>query len=171
VPLIGVAVAVPEPWGSELESFRASFGDPLAGSVPAHITVLPPTEVAEADLDAVDRHLAEAAAGVAAFDVELHGTATFRPVSPVVFVVVAAGISSCETLQEAVRRPPLARDLEHPYHPHVTVAHHLPDDVLDRAYESLSGFRARFPVTEVVRYQHGPEGWAPRRAFPLGPHA
>ena len=169
MPLIGVAVAVPEPWGSELERWRASFGDPLAGTVPAHITVLPPTDVDAAGLADVDAHLAAAAAEVTAFDVELRGTATFRPVSPVVFVSVVSGIAGCEALQEAVRRPPLDLELDHPYHPHVTVAHHLPDDVLDRAYESLADFSARFTVHEIVRYEHGAQGWAPRRAFPLAP--
>lgn len=167
MPLIGVAVAVPDPWGAELESWRASFGDPLAGSIPAHITVLPPTEVDAAALPAVEAHLAAAAASVEAFDVELRGTATFRPVSPVVFVALVSGIAGCEALQAAVRRAPLDRELEHPYHPHVTVAHHLPDDVLDRAYAELAGFRAAFRVDEVVLYVHADGGWTPRERFAL----
>lgn len=167
MPLIGVAVAVPDPWGAELESWRASFGDPLAGSIPAHVTVLPPTEVRDADLAAVLAHLAAAAASVDPFVLELRGTATFRPVSPVVFVALVGGIAGCEALEAAVRQEPLDRELEHPYHPHVTVAHHLPDDVLDRAYHDLAGFTARFEVRDVVLYVHGDGGWTPLRSFPL----
>ena len=40
----------------------------------------------------------------------LRGTGTFRPVSPVVFVNVAEGISRCELLADAVRRGPLEID-------------------------------------------------------------
>jgi 2'-5' RNA ligase len=166
VPLIGVAVAVPDPWGSELESWRASFGGPLAGSIPAHITVLPPTEI-EGDLQPVEDHLAAAAGSVPAFDVVLRGTATFRPVSPVVFVALTTGIGGCEALEAAVRRSPLDRELEHPYHPHVTVAHHLPDDVLDRAFAELAGYEASFRVADVVLYVHGAHGWTAVRTFPL----
>lgn len=166
--LIGVAVAIPDPWGAELERWRADLGDPQAGAIPAHITVLPPTRVDPDDLDAVAQHLVEAAGSVAPFEVRLRGTATFRPVSPVVFVALSSGISGCELLEAAVRRGPLARGLDHPYHPHVTVAHDLPDEVLDRAERELAPYSAGFEVREVVLYAHEAGAWHPRRAFPLG---
>ena len=42
---IGVAVPVPEPFGSLLRDARASFGDPMAATVPTHITLMPPIDV------------------------------------------------------------------------------------------------------------------------------
>ena len=42
---IGVALPIPEPHGSELQAYREFFGDPLAASIPTHITLLPPTPV------------------------------------------------------------------------------------------------------------------------------
>ena len=42
---IGVAIAIPEPFGSELQSHRASFGDVMAEAIPTHLTLLPPSEV------------------------------------------------------------------------------------------------------------------------------
>lgn len=164
---IGVAVAVPEPWGAELEGWRASFGDPQAGTVPAHITLLPPTEVDADALPAIEAHLAAAAAGVAPFEVHLRGTGTFRPVSPVVFVALASGIAGFERLEAAVRRGVLTRELGFPYHPHVTVAHDLPDDVLDRAYEALGSFSARFTTDRFTLYVHDGEGWTVHRTFAL----
>ncbi len=165
---IGVAVAVPEPWGGELEHWRRSFGDPAADAIPAHITVLPPTLVDVASLVDVEAHLQAAAARVPRFAVHLRGTGTFRPVSPVVFVALASGIGGCERLQAAVRRGILDQELEFPYHPHVTVAHDLPDDLLDSAYEGLADFTARFDVDDVALYVHGADGvWDVRRRFPL----
>jgi 2'-5' RNA ligase len=165
---IGVAVAIPDPWGAELERWRASFGDPQAGAIPAHITLLPPTRVPEAELAPVEEHLARAAAAVAPFDVHLRGTGTFRPVSPVVFVALANGIAGCERLEAQVRSGSLERDLDFPYHPHVTVAHDLPDDVLDEAYDALGGFAARFEVGSFALYVHGADGvWHVRRTFAL----
>ena len=153
---IGVAIPVPDPIGPELERWRASFGDPQAGSVPAHITLLPPTGVDEADLPAIEEHLAQAASLVPAFDIQLRGTGTFRPVSPVVFAALAAGIAGCETLERRVRSGVLDRDVEFPYHPHVTVAHDLPDHVLDEAYEALADLRAAWRCEQFALYVHDP---------------
>ena len=37
----------------------------------------------------------------------------------------------------------------------MTVAHHLDDDALDRAFEELAGFDCSFTVTEFHLYEHG----------------
>ena len=102
-------------------------------------------------------HLAEASAGVDAFRIHLRGTGTFRPVSPVVFVMLAEGISACEQLAVSVRRGPLAVDLQFPYHPHVTVAHHLDDDRLDQAFGELASFECDFVVDHFSLYVHDSE--------------
>ena len=88
--------------------------------------------------------------------------------SPVVFVMVAEGISSCEQLAFSVRRGPLAVELQFPYHPHVTVAHHLPDAKLDRAFDDLASFECSFTVDRFSLYVHdNRNGWAPTRHFAL----
>jgi 2'-5' RNA ligase len=169
MPIIGVAVAIPEPWATQLQDYRTAVGDTTAAMIPTHITLVPPTDVAD-DLAAIEKHLASAAGEVRAFPVHLRGTGTFRPVSPVVFVTLVEGISQCEQLAEAVRRGPLAVDLQFPYHPHVTVAHHLADGPLDRAFDDLAGFECLFRVDGFHLYVHDPElGWQPTREFPLQP--
>jgi 2'-5' RNA ligase len=166
---IGVAVEIPEPWASQLQQCRADVGDPLATAIPAHITLLPPTEVPLRDVDEVIEHLVEVAAEATAFDLLLEGTDTFRPVSPVVFVRVAEGGKGCDLLQRAVRTGPLRRDLTFPFHPHVTVAHHLDDASLDLAAKTLGAFSAAFTVTAFWLYEHGRDGvWRPRRRFAFG---
>jgi 2'-5' RNA ligase len=172
MPTIGVALAIPEPWGSELQRYRASVGDHTATMIPTHITLVPPTEVADGGLAAVEQHLADVAAGARAFRVHLRGTGTFRPVSPVVFVTIVEGIAGCEQLARAVRSGPLAVDLQFPYHPHVTVAHHLDDDALDRAFAELAEFECMFPADGFHLYVHDEEsGWRATRDFPLRPAA
>lgn len=164
---LGVAIAVPEPYGRVLQAHRASFGDPLAGSIPTHITLLPPIQ-RDAGPD-VSAHLAEVASRTAPFGIHLRGTATFRPVSPVVFVQVVEGIGQCEVLERAVRRGPLERAVTFPYHPHVTVAHDLPQDAMDEAFAALSDFECRFEATALHLYEHGADGvWRPDRFFPFG---
>ncbi|GGV32183.1 phosphoesterase [Actinomadura cremea] len=166
---IGVAVPVPEPFGSWLQAQRASYGDPLAGAIPTHITLLPPTEVDAAALGMIDAHLRGIARTELPFVIRLRGSGTFRPVSPVVFVAVAEGISDCERLQTRVSSGPLERPLAFPYHPHVTIAHHLADEVMDRAFKDLAGFRADFDVWGFSLYEHGRDGvWRPQRDYVFG---
>ena len=168
MPTIGVAVAIPEPWATQLQDYRTSVGDTTASMIPTHVTLVPPTEIDAADLPEVEKHLEEAAALAPRFAVHLRGTGTFRPVSPVVFVTLVEGISQCEQLAKAVRRGPLDVELQYPYHPHVTIAHHLEDDALDRAFAELADFECEFEVSGFHLYVHDDtEGWRPTRDFPL----
>jgi 2'-5' RNA ligase len=173
---IGVAVAIPDPYGSELQMWREKFGDPLARAIPTHVTLLPPTQVDNDELARIEEHLRFVAEVERPFEIQLRGTATFRPVSPVVFVQLVSGISACERVESLVRSGPLGREIKFNYHPHVTVAHDLPDDLLDRAFETLSAYEARFGVWGFSLYEHGQDCvWRPQRDFcfgrPLpGPH-
>lgn len=167
--VIGVAMSIPPPADAVLNRARARSGDPLADSIPAHITLLGPTEIDPASFDAVQEHLATVAAAHRPYAIHLHGTGTFRPLTEVVFVAIEAGIGECERLAEHVRSGPLARDLHYPYHPHVTVAHDVPTGALDRVFAELADFDTRFDVDHFTFYVHGSDGrWRPRRDFPLG---
>jgi len=168
MPTIGVAVAVPDPYGEELRDHRASFGDRQARAVPTHVTLLPPTDFSGDELGDVAQRLRLVADKHPAFEMRLRGTATFRPVSPVVFVSLAQGISECELLAEAVRSELAREQLRYPYHPHVTVAHDLPAVALDLAFESLAGYEASFSVTAFALYIHDEaNGWVREEQFAL----
>jgi 2'-5' RNA ligase len=165
---IGVAVGIPEPWCSRLDTARREAGDPLAALIPSHVTLLGPTDIDPLTLPAIEAHLAAVAAERPAFPVCLRGTGTFRPVTEVVFVAVAAGISEFELLATAVRDGPLERELHFPYHPHVTVAHDIPTPALDAVFDRLADFAADFDVDHFTLYVHGTDGqWRPVRDFPL----
>jgi 2'-5' RNA ligase len=170
VTTIGVSVAVPEPWAEELRSYRVRLGDAAAAGIPTHITLLPPIEVQGEELPKIHHHLCDVAAGARPFVTRLRGTGTFRPVSPVVFVNVVEGIAGCEQLAAGLRGGPLAVEQQFPYHPHVTIAHHLDEQLLDQAFEELAPFDCRFDVDRFSLYEHRvDDGWTPVRDFPLGP--
>ncbi|MEU6082271.1 2'-5' RNA ligase family protein [Streptomyces sp. NPDC047108] len=166
---LGVSIAVPEPYGSLLQERRAGFGDPAAHGIPTHVTLLPPTEVDVADLPAFRHHLARIATEGRCFRMRLQGTGTFRPISPVVFVQLAEGMGECADLQERVRSGPVQRELLFPYHPHVTVAHGIAEEAMDRAYEELADYAASWLVTGFALYEQGGDGhWRKMREFPFG---
>ncbi|WP_149202251.1 2'-5' RNA ligase family protein [Actinotalea subterranea] len=165
---IGVALQVPAPFGPQLQRARAGFGDPLAQDIPPHVTLVGPTVVEPGRLAEVGDHLTAVGRAHAPFTLHLRGTGTFRPVSAVVFVQVVQGIAECERLERSVRRGPLAQELRFNYHPHVTVAHDVPQDALDRAFDELADFDARFLVDSIHVFEHGDDGvWRVVRDFPL----
>lgn len=166
---VGVAIEVPAPFGPELQRARKRFGDPLAELIPPHITLLGPTILEPEDIAAVDAHLSRVASSALPFEVHLRSAATFRPVSPVVFVQVAQGIPECEMLERLVRSGPLEQSLRFNYHPHVTVAHEVPDAALDVAFEEMAEYEAIFGVDAISLYEHGDDNvWRSVRTFPLG---
>ncbi|MFF7977999.1 2'-5' RNA ligase family protein [Streptomyces sp. NPDC007901] len=168
---IGVSIAVPEPHGSLLQERRAGFGDAAAHGIPTHVTLLPPTEIAEGSLAAVEAHLSEVAALGRPFPMRLSGTGTFRPLSPVVYVRVVQGADGCAWLQQRVRDAsgPLDRELQFPYHPHVTVAHGIDEAAMDRAFAELADFEAEWPCTGFALYEQGADGvWRKLRDYVFG---
>lgn len=166
---IGVAIAVPEPHGEYLRGRRRDYGDALADSVPTHITLVPPTEVDEAQHEQLETALRQVSAVMPAFTMTLRGTGTFRPVSPVVFVAVSEGISVTELLAQSIRQAVELPPARFPFHPHVTVAQDVDDTALDRAFEELADFRCSFTVEEITLYSHDTtSGWVPAQEFPLG---
>jgi 2'-5' RNA ligase len=166
--VLGIVVPVPEPWAQLLVDWRAKVGDPQAGVVPPHVTLLPPTEVPVADRLTISAHLAQVARCHPPFDMHLSGTGTFRPVSDVVFVAVARGIGNCELIANDVRSGPLARALSFPYHPHVTVAHDVAPDMLEFAYSGLADLSAEFRVEAFTEFEQTADGtWAVAREYAL----
>jgi len=167
--MISVSIAVPAPFAGELQRLRASFGDPSAKSIPAHVTLLSPTEIPAERVPAIHEHLQRVAGGQQPFTMLLRSTGTFRPISPVVFVQVAGGISACERIERAIRTGPLGRDVAFYYHPHVTVAHHVADEAMDRAFDELATYECSFEVSSFELVEHGEDlVWRSASSFSFG---
>ena len=163
---IGVALSIPDPYAAVLDAARERFG-PEAADMPAHVTILAPIDVDADALPAVDRHLARVASETAPCWLALQGAGTFRPVSPVVFVGVEEGAADCELLEKRVRSGDMAVETRFPYHPHVTIAHDVPNGVLDKALTELDRFEASFDVTSMGLYENVQGQWVLLREFPF----
>jgi 2'-5' RNA ligase len=165
---VGVVIDLPEPHASVIRGWRGRSGDVMGAVIPPHVTLLPPTSVRRAALDAAVAHLHEVATEVEPFSMQLGGTDSFRPTSQVVFVRVVNGMVECKQLESAIRQGPLERPREFPYHPHVTVAHDVEPAALDAAYDGLSEFVARFRVTEFALFTRENGVWTEQQKFELG---
>ena len=166
-PLVGVILGFPERVSEELRAWRASFGDPMAEVIPAHITLVTTTETD--DWEAAADHVRSVAARTEPFRVGLSGTGSFRPVSPVVYLNVTDGFDECVRLHKELQQGPLERDLPFPYHPHVTVAHDVPAEQLDAAESALGSYSESFTVASMGLYEHDADGfWQLREELRFG---
>lgn len=161
---LGVAIRIPEPFGAELDGVRARYC-PDDGDMPAHVTILAPVDVDVDLMEGVLDHLGRVAEDTQPFRLVLRGTGTFRPVSPVVFVTVAEGISACEQLEGRVRSGDLAVETRFPYHPHVTIAHDVDAESLDRALDELAGFTAEMTIDAMSLHENVKGRWRQIREF------
>jgi 2'-5' RNA ligase len=164
---VGVILGFPPEVAEELQRWRASFGDPLAEVVPAHITLV--TTTPTQDWEATLEHVRDVARRQSPFMVTIAGTGTFRPVSPVVFINVEEGFEACVGLHEKLQQGPLQRELPFAYHPHVTIAHDVAPESLDEAETVLKNYRATFPVVSMGLYEHDADGiWQLREELDFG---
>jgi 8-oxo-dGTP pyrophosphatase MutT (NUDIX family)/2'-5' RNA ligase len=163
-----VVAPLPEPLGIYVQAWRRALGDPAAARIAPHLTLVPPQTVAERDLDRAVALVERTAEAAMPFLVELAGTATFLPASPVAYLVVREGGPALETLEAALRESPLDRRT-HPFHPHVTLVQDRPPEQIEAAAAELAGFRAMFPVRDlaVLREEHD-KTWRPLASVPVG---
>jgi 8-oxo-dGTP pyrophosphatase MutT (NUDIX family)/2'-5' RNA ligase len=165
---LGVIARLPEPLGIHVQAWRRALGDPAAGRVAPHLTLVPPQTVAERDLERAATLVERAASGSVPFVVELDGAATFLPESPVAYLAVREGGPALQDLEVALQESPLERRT-HLFHPHVTVLQDLPEDRIEAAAAELAGFRAAFPVRELVLMREAPDKvWRPLSAATVG---
>jgi 2'-5' RNA ligase len=164
---LGVILGFPPEIAEELQRWRASFGDPMATVIPAHITLV--TTTPTQDWESARDHVREVARTQAPFMVTIAGTGSFRPVSPVVFINVEEGFGACVELHEKLQTGPLERELPFAYHPHVTIAHDVAPESLDEAETVLKDYRATFPVVSMGLYEHDTDGiWQLREELDFG---
>ncbi|MDO4919331.1 2'-5' RNA ligase family protein [Kocuria sp.] len=163
----GVVIPLPEPTAQELRDWRESFGDPRARTVPAHITLM--ISPVERNWEQLSAHVRDVAARCEPFHVQLSGTGTFRPVTPVVYLRVGRGHQQCVTLHQMLHARSVESASPFDYHPHVTLAHGGSQETLDRAQETLRTYRAGFLVDGVHLYECAHDGsWDLREHIPLG---
>ena len=102
------------------------------------------------------------------FRVEINGTGTFRPVTPVVYLRIREGGEQCRALHEALHEEQLVSASPFAFHPHVTIAQAVDEEDLDRAQRLLRTYRAGFLVDRIGLYELDGNGeWQIREEFPF----
>jgi 2'-5' RNA ligase/GNAT superfamily N-acetyltransferase len=146
-------------------------GEPDVHRVPAHITLVPPVNVREDDVDAAVAVLQAAAARTAPLRLTLGPVTTFAPVSPTLHLAVGGDLDGLRRLRDAVFVPPLERTLTHDFVPHVTLVEQ--SDRIDEGVVALGGYTAEVVLTRahLLRETHDDDTgrrWRPIADAPLG---
>ena len=169
---LGVALLVPEPVAAEIDGMRRGLGDGALGRIPAHLTLVPPVNVALERLDEAGDVLRAAAAGAAGgLDLTLGPVTTFWPVTPVVYLAVGGDLAGLLTLRQRVFRAPLSRPLTHDFVPHVTLADEVPSaERIGAAVTALADYHRSVRFERLQLLREGPGRiWEPIAETTLGP--
>ena len=146
---------MPDPVAPEVDGLRRALGDGALGRIPAHLTLVPPVNVAEDDVTRALSVLRQAAAATAPVDLRLGPADTFAPVTPVVYLRVGGDLGALHALRDRVFRPPFERHLTHPFVPHVTLADEVATERIPAAVAALADYVADVRVGEVTLLEEG----------------
>ena len=155
------ALLVPEPFGREIEGLRRAMGESLE-RVPPHITIVPPVNVPEEQVDEVFSLHRRAAANIAPITVTLGPTATFHPVNPVVYLdVTGDDLTSIRELRTAVSVGVLDRKVDYEFVPHATIVESTTPDRIEAALVALADYRIEVTFEGVHLLREQDRIWRP----------
>ena len=168
---LGVALLIPQPVAAEIDALRRAVGDEDVTRIAPHVTLVPPVNVREEEVDDAVAVLRRAAASVQPLRLELGPVTTFAPVSPTLHLAVDGDVDGVHRLRDAVFVPPLERTLTHEFVPHVTLIEGTPH--IEAGLVALAGYRADVVIASVhllreVRDEDGVRIWRPVADAMLG---
>ncbi len=148
---LGVALVLDPPVAVEVNGLRRALGDVGLQKVPPHITLVSPLNVRVGDLPAALAVLRAAAAAMRGpLTLTLGPPASFRPLSPVVYLEVGGDLPALRTLHASLQAPPLLRRNTWPWVPHVTLIDGANDERIAAALAALDRYAAVCLVDRVV---------------------
>ncbi|MBV1779118.1 2'-5' RNA ligase family protein [Paeniglutamicibacter sp. ABSL32-1] len=163
---LGVVIEIPSPLEGPLRAWRQRYGGDRSANIAPHITLVSGSTT---DWDAAVRHVHRVAARASSFTVRLHGTGTFRPITPVVYLNVEEGAEACGKLHDELLAGPMKHEVSYGYHPHLTIAHEADDAAMDLAQEELKDESMSFTVDSIGLFGlDGTGAWSLREELGLG---
>ncbi|HPU39533.1 MAG TPA: GNAT family N-acetyltransferase [Microthrixaceae bacterium] len=174
-----VVLLAPPNDAAMIDALRRSVGVDEPFHVAPHVTIVPPTNVADTDVDDVLRTLRRVAASNQPVEMEIGPAESFRPETPTLHLAVGGSdIDVLRSMRGDLRTGPLDRPEAWPFQPHATIAEAADDDMIDAGLTILRGFRQRWNVSALhlleqrrgdpAHGEHGRAPWVPIREEPLG---
>jgi len=137
--------------GEFVEQLRRELHPPTA-HMAAHLTILPPRELAGTEASALE-FLEEACSRMVPFDVELGDVETFLPTTPTVFIQVKHAAYRMRELHDQLCGQGLRCAENWPYIPHLTIMKAELDEQASAAHAVARERWAKFPGTRIVHVE------------------
>ncbi|MCU1484370.1 MAG: 2,5 ligase family [Actinomycetia bacterium] len=132
---------LPPPVGAEVDVLRRALGADDVDRLASHLTLVPPVNVRDDDMDSALDLLRDAAERTSPFLLKLGPPRTFLPTNPVLFLEVGGDVAPVDKVRDKVFRPPLERNLTWPFHPHVTLLDNGDEAKIRAAVDALADVR------------------------------
>jgi 2'-5' RNA ligase len=170
---LGVVLLLPPPAGPEVDVLRRAVGADDVERLPAHLTLVPPVNVRDDDMESALELLRDAAARTRPFRLVLGPPRTFLPTNPVLYLDVGGDVPAVDALRDRVFRVPLERTLTWPFQPHVTLLDRGEPERIRAAVDALADWRVDVVLDRVhlLREERGDDGvrsWRPVAEAPFG---
>lgn len=155
---LSVVVDVPASVDAAVRAWRGRHGP--GAMAPPHVTVFMAEHLDEQDPVAALRvpALRTACEGFSGTELELQGSGSFRPVSPVSFLKVGRGADWLHRVHDACALV-LPSASPFAYHPHLTLAHGLSEAAHDDAEAAFRDYRHAFRVERLSIFCGNLAGW------------
>ncbi|MEY2470949.1 MAG: hypothetical protein QOK28_278 [Actinomycetota bacterium] len=168
---LGVVLLIPRHIAPELDGIRRALGVSSVAQVPPHITLVPPINVRDEEVDEAIALARSVASAQRPIDVVIGPLETFYPITPVLYLRVSGpGLDAIKALRDALDSGPLAQDLKHPFVPHVTLHDDATDDAIRGAQASIAHYvqHVHLDAVTVLEQTEDDNVWRPIADAPLG---
>jgi 2'-5' RNA ligase/GNAT superfamily N-acetyltransferase len=166
---------LPEPVGSAVDVLRRALGADDVDRLPSHLTLVPPVNVRDDDMDSALDLLRDVAERTSPFPLRLGPTRTFLPTNPVLYLEVGGDVAPVDKVRDKIFRPPLERNLTWPFHPHVTLLDNGDESKIRSAVDALADVRFECVIDRVHLLQEsnddGVRSWHPIAEATFGARA
>lgn len=157
----------------EVDGLRRALGAAALERIAPHVTLVPPVNVAEDDLENALFLFRQAAFAVGPLRLELGPPATFLPRTPVVYLQVGGDTEDLVTLRRLLSEGPLASPAgreEREFVPHVTLDQKIAPERAPAVLQALADYRQTTTVSELslLQFDEGDRRWKTLAAAALG---
>ncbi len=167
-----VSLVVTGSLANELDGLRRALGAGSLKRIAPHLTLVPPLNVGEEELDDVLRHVRAEARNSLPIVIELGPLATFWPRTPVLYLEVKGDLGPLSHLQRGLASGPLSPPLERKsreFVPHLTLDQRIEPGRLHHALEAMADYQAVYCFERVtILEQDADHRWWPLADAALG---
>ena len=162
---VAVALLPPASISAKIQAVRSLLGDPRIDRIAPHLTLVPPVNLADKDVEQLKGLLRSVSSATAPFLLTLGPVSSFSPNTPTLHLAVQGDLPALRALRDQLRAPPVNRPEVWPFTAHVTLRDSVPAELIPPALQLFTGELQPWPATRLYLLEFSPlnkaEVWLP----------